>query len=242
MDIKKLMAKIDNFATEKAKQDEQKRIEELREENRLKTEIQILKPNIENLIKIFRYAIEAKVFFPKGMLSFSDKLDEIDLLADSYRHQLGFVKFRTTPTDTDVEIDDLLAICGGGCNGNYDFITDGDYIADRNRDTLHDKPASIEHMRNFLKKFPEFEKKVIELIERKTEIKVLKKNLYYIEVCDCNGDRVFESRWFDSIEEAEKWWEHTTLTTGDYNASLLVARNLSEETNDYDVDFLKYLQ
>jgi hypothetical protein len=75
-----------------------------------------------------------------------------------------------------------------------------------------------------------------------TEIKVPQKNRYYIEVCDCNGDRVFESRWFDSIKEAEEWWEYTTLTTGDYNASLLVARKLSEETNDYDVDFLKYLQ
>lgn len=241
MDVKKLMAKIDNFTAEKAKQDEQKRIEEFREENRLKTEIQILKPNIENLIQIFRYAIEAKVLFPKGVLSLSDKLDEIDLLADSYRHQLGFVKFRS-PANTDVEIDDFLAICGGGCNGSYDFITDGDYIADRNRDTLHDKPASIEHMRNFLEKFPEFEKKVIALIERKTEIKVPQKNSYYIEVCDYQGDRVFESRWFNSIEEAEKWWEHTSLTTGDYNASLLIAKKLSEETNDYDVDFVKYLQ
>ena len=233
--VTKALEAINSLKSRQEKADEQKRTAVLRRYENAKAQIKMLKPNIDNLCLVFQTAISNGIDFkyheptPRSCGGF---------ISEGFYHRLGFHVVNG-------EFTGLLSICSINDDPDYDLVTNGDLLVERNNRTKYDREIPVEHtwvMENFLKAFQQFEEDFYDYIENATTISPSGERRYYIEVCDCNGDRVLESRWFETQEEAEKWWEHTTLTTGDYNASLLIAKKLSEETNDYDVDFLKYLQ
>lgn len=243
MDINNILNKIENYKTATAERAEQERIAEEHRRQSLFDRIQVMKPDIDNLIKVANTAKEAgipiHVKFPDTNFTYENG----DFMTDAMTHKIGFI-----PSSLISEGIIGVGFEGGGYCGQYDFFTNGQAILDRNRDNGRDKPASTEHLEKFIKKFPEFERVFYDYIERKTGCEPIIKNMYFIEVCDYNGEKVLESRWFNSVEEAENWWrELGYFCSGDYNAKIWTTksadgRTVYGEDDDYDAEFVKYLQ
>lgn len=236
MDINNILSKIENYKTATAQKAEQERIAAEHHHQRLLDQIRVMKPDIDNLITVAKAAREAEIPIEK----FDDKFhyEDGDFMTDVMTHKVGFV-----PMSIANRAIIGVGFQGGGCCGNYDFFTDGSVICDKNRDNEHDREASTEHLEKFIKEFPEFEKAFYDYIAKKTECELPIKIEYYIEVCDYEDEKVLESRWFDSVEEAEDWWKNLGyFRSGDYFARLLKTSYSNGNPDDYDVEFVKYLQ
>ncbi len=238
MDVNNILSKIENYKTQTTQKAEQERITAEHHRQRLLDQILVMKPDIDNLIKVAKVAQEAGISLKVRELYIDSTYENGDFFTDAMTHKIGFV-----PLMYMYDSPYGIGFQGGGCCGSYDFFTDGLVICDKNRDNGHDKEASTEHLEKFIEKFPEFEKAFYDYILKKTECEPPIKNEYYIEVCDYEGERVLESRWFDSVEEAEDWWKNLGyFRSGDYFARLLKTAYPNGNADDYDVEFVKYLQ
>lgn len=246
MDINNILGKIDAYKVATDKAAEEQREAEVREIQQLEDKIKLLKPNIENIIKVYRHAVKNGIKFNYNCSTNTD-VDKVhssgDFVADSFCHRLGLILDGTFKKEGYYDIKDYLGIRGGGACGDYDFITNGDYSANKNRTTKHETVPTLSYLRRFVNEFPIFESDFYAYIEKKTEIKPSKKGKrYYVEVRDYNGERVIETCWFDTIEQADDWFNQLDyFRSGDYFARLFVSTKLSEETNDYETKFVKYL-
>lgn len=250
MDINNILTKIENYKTATAQKAEQERIAAEHHRQRLLDQIRVMKPNIDNLVKVANAVREAYVDNLQGnsvRLSYENE----NFMADAWTHKVGFVTYKgSVPYYKACSYPKIIGVGfeGGGCCGDYDFFTDGLVICDRNRDNGHDREASTEHLEKFIEKFPEFEKAFYDYIAKKTECEPPIKNEYYIEVSRYDGEKVLESRWFNSVAEAEDWWKDIHyFTSGDYIGKLLAAKSIDGRTicgddDNYDVKFVKYLQ
>ena len=242
MDINNILNKIENYKNQTAERAEQERIAAEHHRQSLLDRIRVMKPDIDNLIKVAETAREAGIPLLVSCDCFNPSYERGDFFTDAMTHKVGFV-----PTSFNNKSIIGVGFEGGGYCGQYDFFTDGVAIYDRNRDNGRDREASTEHLEKFIEKFPEFEKAFYEYIERKTGCEPIIKNIYFIEVCDYNGEKVLESRWFNSVEEAENWWKELGyFCSGDYNAKIWTAksadgRTVYGEDDDYDAEFVKYL-
>lgn len=226
MDINNILSKIEKYKAAIAERAEQERVAAKHHHTQLLDQIQVMKPDIDNLIKVANAAREAgipiQVKFPNTNFTYENG----DFMADAMTHKIGFI-----PSSLTSERIIGIGFEGGGYCGNYDFFTDGQAILDRNRDNGCDKPASTEHLEKFIEKFPEFEKAFYD----------------YIEVCDYNGDTVLETRWFNSVAEAESWWKEVEyFESGYYNAKICAVKSVDgrtvyREDDDCDAEFVKYL-
>ena len=241
MDINNILNKIENYKTATAERAEQERVAAEHHRQSLLDRIRVMKPDIDNLIKIAKAAQEAGIPLKVGYMA-NHTYENGDFFTDAMTHKVGFVQASITSKE-------IIGVGfeAGGCCGVYDFFTDGVAIYDKNRSNGHDREASTEHLEKFIEKFPEFEKAFYDYIEKKTGCEPVIKNKYYIEVCDYNGEKVLESRWFNSVKEAENWWKELGyFCSGDYNAKILAAksadgRTVYGEDDDYDAEFVKYL-
>lgn len=242
MDINNILNKIENYKAQTAERAEQERVAAEHHRQSLLDKIRVMKPDIDNLIKVAEVAREAgipiQVKFPDTNFTYENG----DFFTDATTHKIGFI---TSPFISGGIA--AVGFEGGGYCGNYNFVTNGSVIYDRNRDNGHDHEASTEHLEKFIEKFPEFEREFYNYIEKVTGCDPVIKNKYYIEVRDYNGEKVLESRWFNSVKEAENWWKELGyFCSGDYNAKILAAksadgRTICEEDEDYDAVFVKYL-
>lgn len=242
MDINNILSKIKNYKTQTVERAEQERITAEHHRQSLLDRILAMKPDIDNLIKVANTAKEAGISIHVKFPDTNFTYENGDFMTDAMTHKIGFI-----PSSFISEGIIGVGFEGGGYCGRYDFFTNGQAIFDRNRDNGRDKPASTEHLEKFIEKFPEFERAFYDYIERKTGCEPIIKNMYFIEVCDYNGEKVLESRWFNSVKEAENWWKELAyFCSGDYNAKILAAksadgRTVCGEDDDYDAVFVKYL-
>lgn len=241
MDINNILNKIENYKTATAERAEQERVAAEHHRQSLLDRIRVMKPDIDNLVKVAKAAQEAGIPLEVGYMA-NHTYENGDFFTDAMTHKVGFV-----PTSFNNKTIIGVGFEGGGYCGQYDFFTDGSVICDKNRDNGHDREASTEHLEKFIEKFPEFEKAFYDYIEKKTGCDPVIKNKYYIEVCDYNGEKVLESRWFNSVKEAENWWKELGyFCSGDYNAKIWAVksadgRTIYGEDDDYDAEFVKYL-
>ena len=242
MDINNILNKIENYKTATAERAEQERIAAEHHRQSLLDRIRVMKPDIDNLANVAETAREAGIPLKVPLNRFNPSYERGDFFTDATTHKVGFV-----PTSFKNKAIIGVGFEGGGCCGQYDFFTNGSVICDKNRDNGHDREASTKHLEKFIEKFPEFERAFYDYIEKKTGCDPVVKNKYYIEVCDYNGEKVLESHWFNSVEEAEDWWKELGyFCSGDYNAKILAAksadgRTICGEDDDYDAEFVKYL-
>lgn len=241
MDINNILSKIENYKAAIAERAEQERVAAKHHHTQLLDQIQVMKPDIDNLVKVANAAREAgipiQVKFPDTNFTYENG----DFMADAMTHKIGFI-----PSSLTSERIIGIGFEGGGYCGNYDFFTDGQAILDRNRDNGCDKPASTEHLEKFIEKFPEFEKPFYDYIERKTVCEPIIKTMYFIEVCDYNGEKVLDSRWFNSVVELKTWWKELGyFASGDYNAKIWAIKTADGRTvygeDDDDTEFVEYL-
>lgn len=242
MDVNNILNKIENYKAQTAEKAEQERIAAEHHRQRLLDQIRVMKPDIDNLVKVAETAREAGIPLLVSCDCFNPSYERGDFFTDAMTHKVGFV-----PTSFNNKAIIGIGFEGGGCCGQYDFFTDGSVICDKNRDNGHDREASTEHLEKFVEKFPEFERAFYDYIEKVTGFKSIIKNMYFIEVCDYNGEKVLESRWFNSVKEAENWWKELGyFCSGDYNAKIWAVksadgRTVYGEDDDYDAVFVKYL-
>lgn len=163
MDINNILNKIKNYKTQTAQKAEQERIAAEHHRQNLLDRIRVMKPDIDNLIKVAETAREAgipiQVKFPDTNFTYENG----DFMTDATTHKIGFI--------TSLSISGGIVAVGfegGGYCGQYNFITNGSVIYDRNRDNGHDREASTEHLEKFIEKFPEFEKAFYDYIEKVT--------------------------------------------------------------------------
>ena len=237
MDINNILTQIETYKTKTAEKAEQERIAAERYRKDLFDQIRAMKPDIDNLIKVAKSAQEAGISLAVGWMV--DKTyDNGDFFTDATTHKIGFAR----APHANKEIIGV-GFEGSGCCGNYDFFTDGLMIYDKDRDDgRKTREASTEHLEKFIEKFPEFEKAFYAHIEKVTNCEVPVKPKYYINIQDYNDEQVAESKWFDSEAEAINWWKELGyLRSGDYIASLLRINHPTNNENDYDVEFVKYL-
>lgn len=163
MDVNNILTKIENYKAQTAQKAEQERITAEHHRTQLLDQIRIMKPDIDNLIKVAKAAQEAKISIKNGLFSGEFHYEDGDFMTDAMTHKIGFVS-------SSLISEGIIGVGfeGGGCCGQYDFFTDGSAIYDKNRDNGHDKEASTEHLEKFIEKFPEFEKAFYDYIERVT--------------------------------------------------------------------------
>lgn len=242
MDINNILNKIENYKTATAERAEQERITTEHHRQILLDQIRVMKPDIDNLIKVAEMAREAGIPLQVSLDCFDSSYKSGDFFTDAMTHKIGFV-----PLSFNNKKIMGVGFEGGGYCGQYDFFTDGVAIYDRNRDNGFSREASTEHLEKFIEKFPEFERGFYDYIEKVTGFKPIIKNMYFIAVCDYNGEKVLESRWFNSVKEAENWWKELGyFCSGDYNARIWAVksadgRTVYDEDDDYDAEFVKYL-
>lgn len=163
MDINNILNKIKNYKTATAERAEQERVAAEHHRQSLLDQIRVMKPDIDNLIKVANAAREAnipiQVKFPCTDFSYENS----HFMTDATTHKVGFVP--SWPISGEII---GVGFEGGGCCGGYDFFTDGSAIYDKNRDNGHDREASTEHLEKFIKKFPEFERAFYDYIEKVT--------------------------------------------------------------------------
>ncbi len=170
MDINNILNKIENYKAQTAQKAEQERVTAEHHRTQLLDRIQVMKPDIDNLIKVANAARKAgipiHVKFPDTNFTYENG----DFMTDAITHKIGFIPsfFPLIPSSLLNEGIIGIGFEGGGYCGNYDFFTDGSIICDKNRDTKHDKEASAEHLEKFIEKFPEFERAFYDYIEKVT--------------------------------------------------------------------------
>ena len=163
MDINNILGKIENYKTATAERAEQERIAAEHHRQNLLDQIRVMKPDIDNLIKVAETAREAGIPLLVSCDCFNPSYERGDFFTDAMTHKVGFVP--TSFTDKSII---GVGFEGGGCCGQYDFFTNGSVICDKNRDNGHDREASTEHLEKFIEKFPEFEKAFYDYIEKVT--------------------------------------------------------------------------
>lgn len=164
MDINNILNKIENYKTATAERAEQERIAAEHHRQSLLDQIRVMKPDIDNLVKVAEAAREAEIPLQLSSFRFDPSYESGDFFADAMTHKVGFVP--TSFTDKSII---GVGFEGGGCCGEYDFFTDGSAIYDKNRDNGRDREASTEHLEKFIKKFPEFERAFYDYIEKVTK-------------------------------------------------------------------------
>ena len=237
MDINNILGKIENYKAESAEKAEQERVTAEEYRQSLCDKVRAMKPAIDDLITVAKAAQEAGISLESGY-TINPTYENGDFFAEAMTHKVGFVQ---TPFPNIKIIG--VGFEGGGCCGSYDFFTDGSTICDKDRDDgRKTREAITEHLEKFIAKFPEFEEAFYDYIGKVTNYEIPVKPKYYIEVCDYNGEKVLESRWFNSETEAINWWKELGyFRSGDYIAPLLKTSYSTNNENDYDVEFVKYL-
>ena len=224
MDINNILGKIENYKTATAESAEQERVAAEHHRQRLFDQIQVMKPDIDNLVKVAKAAQEAGIPLKVGYMV-DHTYENGDFFTDAMTHKVGFVQASITSKE-------IIGVGfeTGGCCGVYDFITDGVVIRDKNRSNGHDREASTEHLEKFIKEFPEFERAFYDYIGQKTDHKTTPQEegeVYYIEIYDKeDGETIFESDWMTK-KKAEKYGVRLLKAVGD--------------EDDYDVEFVKDL-
>lgn len=162
MDINNILGKIENYKTATAERAEQERIAAEHHRQSLLDRIQVMKPDIDNLIKVAKAAQEAGIPLRSGYM-IDHTYENGDFFTDAMTHKVGFVQASIISRE-------IIGVGfeGGGCCGQYDFFTDGVAIYDRNRDNGFSREASTEHLEKFIEKFPEFERAFYDYIEKIT--------------------------------------------------------------------------
>lgn len=164
MDINNILNKIENYKAQTAQKAEQERVTAEHHRTQLLDRIQVMKPDIDNLIKVANAAREAgisiQVKFPDTNFTYENG----DFMADAMTHKIGFI-----PNSRINEQIIGVGFEGGGYCGQYDFFTDGSAIFDKNRNNGHNREASTEHLEKFIEKFPEFERAFYDYIEKVTK-------------------------------------------------------------------------
>ena len=163
MDINNILGKIENYKAQTAERAEQERIAAEHHRQSLLDQIRVMKPDIDNLIKVAETAREAGIPLQVSSFCFNPSYERGDFFTDAMTHKVGFV-----PTSFNNKSIIGVGFEGGGCCGQYDFFTNGSVICDKNRDNGHDREASTEHLEKFIEKFPEFEKAFYNYIEKVT--------------------------------------------------------------------------
>ena len=224
MDINNILGKIEDYKKQTAERAEQERIAAEHHRQRLLDQIRVMKPDIDNLIKVAKAAQEAGIPLKVGYMA-NHTYENGDFFTDAMTHKVGFVQASITSK----EIIGVGFEAGGYC-GVYDFFTDGVAIYDKKRDNGHDREASTEHLEKFIEKFPEFERAFYDYIGQKTDHKTTPQEegeVYYIEIYDKeDGETIFESDWMTK-KKAEKYGVRLLKAVGD--------------EDDYDVEFVKNL-
>ena len=224
MDINNILNKIENYKTATAERAEQQRIAAEHHRQSLLDRIRVMKPDIDNLVKVAKAAQEAGIPLKVGYMA-NHTYENGDFFTDAMTHKVGFVQASITSK----EIIGVGFEAGGYC-GVYDFFTDGVAIYDKKRDNGHDREASTEHLEKFIEKFPEFERAFYDYIGQKIDYKTTPQEegeVYYIEIYDKeDGETIFESDWMTK-KKAEKYGVRLLKAVGD--------------EDDYDVEFVKYL-
>ena len=224
MDINNILNKIENYKTATAERAEQNRVAAEHHRQSLLDRIRVMKPDIDNLVKVAKAAQEAGIPLKVGYMV-DHTYENGDFFTDAMTHKVGFVQASITSKE-------IIGVGfeTGGCCGVYDFITDGVVIRDKNRSNGHDREASTEHLEKFIKKFPEFERAFYDYIGQKTDHKTTPQEegeVYYIEIYDKeDGETIFESDWMTK-KKAEKYGVRLLKAVGD--------------EDDYDVEFVKDL-
>lgn len=224
MDINNILNKIENYKNQTAERAEQERVAAEHHRQRLFDQIQVMKPDIDNLVKVAKAAQEAEIPLKVGYMA-NHTYENGDFFTDAMTHKVGFVQASITSKE-------IIGVGfeTGGCCGVYDFFTDGVAIYDKNRNNGHDREASTEHLEKFIKEFPEFERAFYEYIGQKTDHKTTPQEegeVYYIEIYDKeDGKTIFESDWMTK-KKAEKYGVRLLKAVGD--------------EDDYDVEFVKDL-
>lgn len=224
MDINNILNKIENYKTATAERAEQERIAAEHHRQSLLDRIRVMKPDIDNLVKVAKAAQEAGIPLKVGYMV-DHTYENGDFFTDAMTHKVGFVQASITSKE-------IIGVGfeTGGCCGVYDFITDGVVIRDKNRSNGHDREASTEHLEKFIKEFPEFERAFYDYIGQKTDHKTTPQEegeVYYIEIYDKeDGETIFESDWMTK-KKAEKYGVRLLKAVGD--------------EDDYDVEFVKDL-
>ena len=224
MDINNILNKIENYKTATAERAEQERVAAEHHRQRLLDQIRVMKPDIDNLIKVAKAAQEAGIPLKVGYMA-NHTYENGDFFTDAMTHKVGFVQASITSKE-------IIGVGfeTGGCCGVYDFFTDGVAIYDKNRGNGHDREASTEHLEKFIEKFPEFERAFYDYIGQKTDHKTTPQEegeVYYIEIYDKeDGETIFESDWMTK-KKAEKYGVRLLKAVGD--------------EDDYDVEFVKDL-
>ena len=163
MDINNILNKIENYKAQTAERAEQERIAAEHHRQSLLDRIRVMKPDIDNLVKVAETAREAGIPLIVSCDCFNPSYERGDFFTDAMTHKVGFV-----PTSFNNKAIIGVGFEGGGCCGQYDFFTNGSVICDKNRDNGHDREASTEHLEKFIEKFPEFEKAFYDYIEKVT--------------------------------------------------------------------------
>ena len=224
MDINNILNKIENYKTATAEKAEQERVAAEHHRQSLLDRIRVMKPDIDNLMKVAKAAQEAGIPLKVGYMA-NHTYENGDFFTDAMTHKVGFVQASITSK----EIIGVGFEAGGYC-GVYDFFTDGVAIYDKNRNNGHDREASTEHLEKFIEKFPEFERAFYDYIGQKTDHKTTPQEegkVYYIEIYDKeDGETIFESDWMTK-KKAEKYGVRLLKAVGD--------------EDDYDVEFVKDL-
>lgn len=163
MDINNILNKIENYKNQTAERAEQERIATEHHRQSLLDQIRVMKPDIDNLIKVAKAAREAGIPLRSGYM-IDHTYENGDFFADASTHKVGFVQISITNRE-------IIGVGfeGGGCCGQYNFFTDGVAIYDRNRDNGFSREATTEHLEKFIKKFREFERAFYDYIEKVTK-------------------------------------------------------------------------
>lgn len=231
MDINNILNKIENYKTQTAERAEQQRIAAEHHRQRLLDQIRVMKPDIDNLVKVAKAAQEAGIPLKVGYMA-NRTYENGDFFTDAMTHKVGFVQASITSKE-------IIGVGfeGGGCCGQYDFFTDGSAIYDKNRDNGHDREASTEHLEKFIEKFPEFEKAFCDYIKKVTdcELKQSPKEKFFVELVNNESKNYkVQSTLFSTAEEAERWF-NSTIDYVDYTEmSAYLMKTVGDEDN-YDV-------
>lgn len=147
------MNRIDNikaYATEKVLQKQKAEQEkQIKRENLMNT-IRTLQPRIKELIDVGNACLVNNIELTGRSWGGHEGYDTHQFITNCWSHLVGFV------SNNKSAIFELGINAGGAC-GSWDFRTDGNKIYDIHEGTHEQRPASLEHLQNFVDKFDEFE-------------------------------------------------------------------------------------
>ena len=91
MDINNILVKIENYKTATAERAEQERIATEHHRQRLLDQIRVMKPDIDNLVKVAEKAREAGIPLQVSFDRFDSSYERGDFFTDATTHKVGFV-------------------------------------------------------------------------------------------------------------------------------------------------------